>query len=202
MDSTVPLMPVLQALAWTAAAVTATIGGIAYRRSVRQNMAQALLELEKRFADFAEVARWIDPEARKFRSELGPHIRLSLVAKDKPRSPEYDSHITKLDGFLRFLLLVSNLHRFRILSRRAVGYQYNYWFRELWNNRRLRAYVRTYFPTVMEFMRRNRRTITAPGRPPWIVRRLTAARRSFLRARAQRRRMHDVPVTPSPGSAR
>jgi hypothetical protein len=152
----------LQVLSWAAAAVTAIVAVIAYRRGVRQQMAQALLELEKRFAELADVLRWIDPEARRFRGELAPHIRRSLVAKGRPRDSAYDAHITRLDALLRFLLLIGGLHEHRILSRRAIAYQYNYWFRAIWENKRLLAYVRAYFPTLFGFMRRNRRTITRP----------------------------------------
>lgn len=195
MLSSPDLTEFLQAVAWTAAAVSAGLAIVAYRRGVRQHMAQSLVEIEKRFADFADTARWIDPDSGQFKSELAPHIRLSLTRRARGPGETYSSdHLQKLDGLLRFLLLVSSLHEHRILSRRAIAHQYSYWFRAIWENKRLLAYVRVYFPTVMEFMRRNRRTITVPNRAPWFVRQFAAYIRRFRRFRWRaRRRNSGVP---------
>lgn len=146
---------------WLVSMWSIRLGFRQYRTGLRQRTAQGLIDLEERFEAHREIARKIDPESRRFETELLPAVETSLAGVPHfRRKPEEREAIHALDEFLRFLLLVSGLERYQILDRDATNYMYWYWFSAVKENRDLMKYVGRYFPTLNGYL--NSRTFGPP----------------------------------------
>jgi hypothetical protein len=167
-------MPILQQAAWAGTAISALVATLVYMHSVRRQIAQTLMELEDRFGPLRDAARRIDPESGLFRPELHMLITHSLKepkGEKKPRRQSEHQYIADLDSLLRFLLLLSSMHKHRMLSRSAIAYQYHYWFRAVCDNRRVFLYACHNFPNLAGYLLAHRRSLT---RPAFSVRRSVA----------------------------
>ncbi len=150
---------------------TAAIVGAAikYLWGRDQRSGETLLHLEARFRELqtqwqAEpsgnylfgITRAVDPEAHEFEgSSLKEAIDKGLNCKWNQRNDLENAWMSRLDEFLRFLLLVAAMEKNRLLKSEALWDAYHYWFRAVAENQTLRTYVDLYFPVLYKFIQNN-----------------------------------------------
>lgn len=148
---------------------------VKYLWSRDQRSGETLLHLETRFKELqtqwqaeqsgpflSSITRALDDEAREFEtSGLGPAIDKGLAGNWKDRTDRERAWVSRLDEFLRFLLLVAAMEKNRLLKKRALWDAYHYWFRMVKRNPKLHEYVGLYFPVLHRFLRENEKEIVA-----------------------------------------
>ena len=158
----------VQAIGLLLATVSALLAVFQYRRSVRQRVAESLMEMEKRFRDLKDVTVLIDPaNIHLYRAKLQPMVLKAISTPPIERIEEEEWRLAELDQFLRFLLLLSVMEKHVLLNRRALATMYHYWFSAVWQNPNLKAYVAKYFPKLDRFLVKNHKSFLqeSAGRP-------------------------------------
>jgi hypothetical protein len=145
----------LELAGWLAGAVvslgTLVAGVWQYRTSVRQRIAQSLMELEKDFRELRGIVRVVDPASGLF-DNWRDAVRRSIRGDVKNRPKEEIDFIGDLDQYLRFLTLLGGLERYQLLDRDAIAYAYHYWFRTVLEDPDLAAYAAKYFKNLNQFL--------------------------------------------------
>lgn len=118
------------------------------REETSIRIGETLLELESRFTNL-EIRPQVDPS-----TGIGEQLREAVdkSIRDLRRTAEETGLLMKLDEFLRFLLLMSGLEKYRLLRTDAIAYMFQYWFTALLEDRWLSAYVAKYFKNLNRFL--------------------------------------------------
>ncbi|MDP3775505.1 MAG: hypothetical protein Q8Q85_14695 [Gemmatimonadales bacterium] len=136
---------------------------------------ETLLHLETRFKELqipwqaersgsflSSITRAVDLEAHEFeKSGLQLAIDKGLEGRWNDRTDLERAWMSRLDEFIRFLLLVAGMEKNRLLKKRALWDAYHYWFRMVARNPKLQEYVGLYFPVLYRFLRDNEKEIVA-----------------------------------------
>ena len=118
--------------------------------------AETLIRMEEELRRHQLILRELDASSPHRMRNLGPAIARSLKRDYSHRNGEDDEWVRRFDDFLRFLLLLSALERFKLLKTEALMYMYWYWFCMVLGRPIAKEYVRKNFPTLYSYMRSNR----------------------------------------------
>jgi hypothetical protein len=158
-------------VAQSASALAIVAAAIGYSLSRDQRSGETLLQLEQGFKQFwlswqvdasgpllPGITRAVDREAHE-QSNLRSAITKGFDQQWDERDPVEKAWVSRLDEFLRFLLLVAVMEKNRLLKKGALWDAYHYWFRMVATDELIRRYVCLYFPGLEEFLKKNKKEI-------------------------------------------